>query len=129
MSRRPGEVWTPPIAFPGRRDFFYIYRRTVKNRTHEGVGTCALAPFGVSPPLDSSMRKTTTLSECSLATTRNLPLGSIPKFRGHFPPTFTAPRDSSFPLAASIEKIATLSCPRFEPYKNFPLGCTSTSAQ
>jgi hypothetical protein len=35
----------------------------------------------------------------------------------------------SLPVAASIAKRTMLSCPRFEPYTNFPEGATTTSAQ
>src|SRR5581483_7864670 len=56
-----------------------------RNFTHIGVGTSRVLPVGVRRPLCWSMRKTTIVSESWLAARRNLPVGSMPKWRGVLP--------------------------------------------
>ena len=56
------------------------------------------------------------------------PEGSMPKPRGVEPPVATVSTNVNRPLDWSMVNTAMLSCPRLEPYRNFPDGCTSTSA-
>ena len=104
------------------------------NFTHAGGDTVILAPVACSLPVSVSIRKTTTLFEILLATRRKLPLGSMQKFLGHFPPLGSWPAGVSLPVFASMAKIAMLSCPRLDPYRNFPdrwtwVGTTNAAQQ
>src|SRR6266446_7056898 len=93
-----------------------------------GDGTSTTCPVGVRPPVSRSILKTTMLLDNWFSASRYLPLGSMAKCRGSFPPVGTCATNVSVPFAGSIAKIAMLSCPRLEAYRNFPLGCTAISA-
>lgn len=74
------------------------------------------------------MRKTVTLSESRLAASKNAPVGSSAKWRGCWPRVGSWPIGRSRPLPGAIAKIARLSWPRFEPYRNLPSDETAISA-
>src|SRR6478736_3844288 len=64
----------------------------------------------------------------SLATNISSPFSDRVKLRGTLPPEGVVSMNVSLPVAVSIENRTMLSCPRFEPYTNFPDGATTTSA-
>ena len=57
------------------------------------------------------------------------PDGSKLKLRGIAPWVGSQPAAVSLPVWASTAKMARLSCPRLEPYRKRPVGCTMISAQ
>src|SRR5208337_3705210 len=68
------------------------------------------------------------LSESWLATNRYAPVGSIVKLRGVFPSVGACARSVRVPFRELIANTAIESSPRLEAYRNFPEGCTATSA-
>src|SRR6266478_1000582 len=87
-----------------------------------GEGTSTTCPVGVRPPVAESILKTTMLLENWFSASRYFPLGSIAKCRGSFPPVEACATKARVPFSGSIAKIAILSCPRLEAYRNLPLG-------
>src|SRR5690242_15266766 len=88
--------------------------------------------FRTAPPtrvsLPASARQHTTLSDCSLVAYKNRPEGSNPINRGVRPPLASHAAARRSPVFASLAKIATLSCPRFEQYTDLPPAATAISA-
>src|ERR1019366_2580746 len=102
--------------------------RNGKNKTQVGAKISNIWPVGTRCPVCWSIRNTTILSVSWLTARRNEPEGSMPKCRGVLPWVDTCSTNARVPLAGSIEKIAMLLCPRFDPYRNLPEGWTWTSA-
>ena len=82
-----------------------------------GIGMRVTLPVGVSRPDSTSMWNVTTLSLFWFSASRKVPDGSISKLRGVLPPVDWCPTAVSRPVTSSTAKIAMLSCPRFEPYR------------
>src|SRR5438132_7204982 len=120
----------------GGPNFDLVRSRRTANRTQfsgkkamlTGEGISTTSPVAVNPPVTGSILKTTMLFDSWFSASRYLPLGSIAKCRGSFPPVGTCATKVRVPFAGSMAKIAMLSCPRLEVYRNFPLGCVVTSA-
>src|SRR5690348_8452077 len=93
-----------------------------------GLLILAVWPVAVSRPEAGSMRNTTIELESWFSASRKDPVGSIAKLRGVLPRVGSWPTAVSLPDVGSIAKIAMLSCPRFDPYRNLPEGWTWTSA-
>ena len=83
--------------------------------TQTGRPIVSVWPVGFSAPVSGSIRKIASEALFWCAQRSHRPVGSIPKFRGVFPPHGAWPAGVSFPVAPSTAKIARLSCPRFEP--------------
>src|SRR5258708_4046816 len=87
---------------------------SAKKAMSTGDGTSTTGPVGVKPPVAPSILKTTVLFENGFSASTYLPLGSMAKCRGSFPPVGTWATEVNVPFAGWIAKIAMLSCPRFE---------------
>ena len=82
-------------------------------QTGDGISSCLPVYSGM--PVFWFILKAIMLPECSFGTSRKLPSGVIPKFRGHLPSVETVVINSSFFERGSVLKTAMELCPLFEP--------------
>jgi endonuclease-8 len=97
----------------GEVDRVPIYSAS-RNARLTGEITPPVSPTLLKRPDLESIRKVTMLSESWFAASRNLPLGSMAKQRGLFPPLATVSTISRVPLVGLIRNIAIVSGPRLE---------------